>query len=318
MQLAYLQFTAPRQDTLAYQAFRNQAATILQNRSADPNAVFSDTVSVTMTRHDFRTRPLSPATFAEVSLDRAFTFYRARFADAGNFTFVFVGTVDRAALKPLVERYLASLPATGARESWKNVTNSPPTGVLDVAVRKGSENKATTVIAFTGPFTYTPENRFAMRALTDYFQIKLTETLREQLGGTYSPNVGARNGRMPRPEYLIQVSFSSSPENVGKLTPAVYALIDTLIRTGPSAADVEKVQAQMIRQRETEVKQNGYWLSNIVARAQAGEDIAGLGADYDRLIKSLSPAMIQAAARQYLDMKNHARFVLLPEAVGTP
>jgi zinc protease len=313
--LAYLEFTAPRQDTLAYQAFRARVLTGLQNRGADPGTVFADTVVAMMSQHDFRSRPVSVATFGEVNLDRAFEFYRARFADAGNFTFVFVGTIERAILRPLVERYLASLPSTGRHESWKRVTNGPPTGVLDVAVHKGTENKATTVIAFTGPFEYTPGDRFAMRSLTDYLQIKLTETLREQLGGTYSPGVGSRNSKIPREEYAIQVSFASSPENVSTLTRAVYALIDTLVRAGPSAADAEKVQAQMLRQREVEVKQNDYWLNNLVARRQAGEDLAGLGAAYDRMIRGLTPALIQSAARQYLDMRNHARFVLVPEAL---
>ena len=72
---------------------------------------------------------------------------------------------------------------------------------------------------------------------------------------------------------------------------------------------------QWLRQREVEVKQNGYWLNNLVARSQAGEDLAGLGAEYDRMIRGLTPALIQSAARQYLDMRNHARFVLVPYAV---
>jgi zinc protease len=316
LQLAYLQFTAPREDTSAYAAFRNQIGPFLQNRGADPGSVFGDTVAVVMSQHDFRTRPLGTSTFAEVSLDRAFAFYRARFADAGAFTFVFVGNVDTITLRPLVEHYLASLPGVGRKETWARVSKGPPEGPVEVTVRKGRENKATTVIAFTGPVAYTPENRFALRALTDYLQIRLTETLREQLGGSYSPSVGSRSSDVPRAEYAIQVLFSSSPENVGKLTPAVDALIDTLLRAGPSASDVEKVQAQMIRQRETELKQNAYWFGNILARSQSGEDIAGLAAPYDRMIHDLTPAMIHEAARRYLDTRNRARFVLLPEIAG--
>jgi zinc protease len=313
LQLAHLQFTAPRRDTVAFAAFRNQIAPFLQNRGADPNAVYQDSMLVTMTQHDFRARPASAATFSEVSLDRAHAFYRDRFSDAANFTFVFVGNVDGATLRPLVERYLASLPATGRRENWRVVGKGPPAGVHDIVVHKGSENKATTTIMFSGPFEYTPANRFAMRALTDYFQIKLIETLREQLGGTYSPNVGVRNSRAPRAEYLIQVSFTSSPENVDKLTPTVLALIDTLIRVGPSPADVDKVRAQLLRHREIEVKQNGYWLGNIAARDQAGEDLAGLGASYDEMVRSMTPAMIQGAAKRYLNSGNYVRAVLLPE-----
>lgn len=311
LQLANLYFTAPRLDTAALQAFRNQVAPVLANRGSDPGSVFQDTIRVTLGQHSFRARPVTPATFAEVNEQRALAFYRERYADAGNFTFVFVGNVDTTTLRPMVERYLASLPSTGRKESWRNVSTGPPPGVVSRVVRKGIEPKATTLMVFTGPFTYTPENRVLLRGLIDYLQIKLTETLREKLGGTYSPSVGGSGSRVPRPEYSLQISYSSSPENVETLAPSVLALIDTLQRAGPSDADVEKVRAQALRARETSLKQNGFWLTNIAGRDQAGEDLAGLLDD--STIHKLTPAQIQAAARQYLNTSNFAKFVLLPE-----
>jgi zinc protease len=310
-QLAYLHFTAPRLDTEALQAFRNQVAPVLANRGSDPGSVFGDTVQVTMSQHSFRARPVSAATFAEVDGEKALAFYRQRYANAGNYTFVLVGNVDTTTLKPLVEKYLASLPATGAKETWRNVSSGPPKGVISKVVHKGIEPKATTLMMFTGPFTFTPENRVALRGLIDYLQIKLNETLREKLGGTYSPNVGGGGSRTPRQEYMVQVSFSSSPENVETLTPSVLALIDTLKRVPPSQADVDKVKTQTLRAREVSLMQNGWWLTNISGRDQAGEDIVGLLDD--SAVRALTPAQIQAAARQYLDLGNYARFVLLPE-----
>lgn len=310
-QLANLYFTAPRLDSAALQAFRNQVAPMLANRGSDPGSVFQDTIRVTLGQHSFRARPVTPATFAEVNDQRALDFYRERYADAGNFTFVFVGNVDTTTLRPMVERYLASLPSTGRKESWRNVSSGPPSGVVSRLVRKGIEPKATTLMVFTGPFTYTPENRVVLRGLIDYLQIKLTETLREKLGGTYSPSVGGSGSRVPRAEYSLQISYSSSPENVETLAPSVLALIDTLQRVGPTEADVEKVRAQTLRARETSLKQNGFWLTNIAGRDQAGEDIAGLLDD--SAVRKLTPAQIQAAARQYLNTSNYAKFVLLPE-----
>ncbi len=311
MQLAYLQFTAPRLDTAAMQAFRNQVAPFLANRGSDPNSVFQDTVQVTLGQHTFRARPVSAATFAEVNPETALAFYRARFADAANYTFFFVGNVDTTTLKPLVEKYLASLPTTGQKETWRNVSSGLPTGVISKVVRKGIEPKATTLMIFSGPFTYTAANRASIRALVDYLQIKLNETLREKLGGTYSPNVGGGGNRVPRAEYSIQVSYSSSPENVETLAPSVLALIDTLKRVGPSQADVDKVKAQALRARETSVKQNVWWLGQLVALDQAGEDLTGLLDD--SALRNLTPAQIQAAAKQYLDVSNVVRLVLLPE-----
>ena len=313
LQLMYLNFTAPRLDTGAFSAFRNRAMPSIANRGSSPDEVFKDTIQVTMAQHDPRARPITPATFAEVDPQRSLSFFRSRFGDAGDFTFVFVGNVDTTALRPLVERYLASLSSTGRVESVKVTGRGPPSGVTQRTVRKGIESKAGTLIAFLGPCTYSPQTRFEIRALADVLQLKLVDELREKLGGTYSPSVRASCSRVPRAEYAIQVEFGSSPESVETLSKATLAVIDGLKTIGPSPADVEKVKEQQIRERQTNLRQNAYWLGNISGRDQAGEDLAGLLAPYDEMVRMLTAAQIKAAAIRYLNTSNYARFVLLPE-----
>jgi zinc protease len=317
-QLIYLEFTAPRLDTSAFQALKNQIGPYLANRGSDPDEVFGDTVSVTMTQHNFRARPLTAATFAEVNPEKSLAFYKERFADASGFTFVFVGNVDTLTLKPLVEKYIASLPSTGRKETFRDNAGRPPTGVVERVVRKGVEPKANTIIDFTGACQYSPESRFAIRAMLEVLQIQLDETLREQLGGTYSPRAGGTCSRTPRQEYSIQIQYNSSPENVDKLSKSVFALIDSLKTHGPSATDVAKVKEELTRGREVDVKQNSYWVGNLLARTQAGEDITGLLGAYDAMIRALTPAQIQEAAKKYFDTNNYARFILLPENKATP
>ena len=315
-QLAYLTFTAPRLDTVVFTTFKGQAATFIANRALSPDAAFGDTMQVTMAQHAFRARPLTQAVFNEVNPQEALAFYKDRFANAGDFTFVLVGNVDTVAIKPLVETYLASLPNTGRVEKGRDVGIYPPKGVVQKTVYRGTEPKATTRLVFTGPCTYTPENRFVLRALTTLVQTKLNETLREKLGGTYSPGVGGACQREPRQEYSLTIAFGSSPENVEPLSKATFALIDSLKASPVSQADVDKVKEEILRSREVEVKTNAYWLGNIAARDQAGEDLGGLGPAYDEMVKKLTPAMIQAAAKQYFNTSNYARFVLLPETAS--
>jgi len=316
-QLIYLDFTAPRFDSSAYEAFKNQVGPFLANRSSDPDQVFSDTVTSTMTQHNFRSRPLTATTFAEVNPHKSFEFYKDRYADASDFTFVFVGNVDSTTLKPLVETYLASLPALNRKETFRDNGGAPPKGIVEKVVHKGVEPKANTIIDFTGACESSPETRFAIRALTELFQIKINETLREQLGGAYSPSVGGGCNKIPRQEYSITVQFNSAPDNVEKLTKSVFALIDSLKKQPPSQPDVDKVKEQLIRSREVDVKQNMYWLNNILGREQAGEDISTLLGPYDAMIRSLTPAQIQQAAQKYFDVNNYARFILLPDAGKT-
>jgi zinc protease len=312
-QLIYLDFTAPRLDLPAFEALKNQIAPYLANRGADPDEVFSDTVGVTMSQHSFRSRPLTAATFAEVNPEKAFAFYKDRFADASDFTFVFVGNVDTTSLKPMVEKYLASLPSLGRKETFRDNGGTPPKGVVERVVHKGVEPKANTIIDFTGACQYAPETRFALRAMIELFQIKLNESLREQLGGVYSPSASGGCSRVPRQEYSIEVQFNSAPDNVEKLTKSVFALIDSLKTLGPTQADVNKVKEELTRAHEVEVKQNSFWLGNIMGRMQSGEDVTGLLGAYDAMIKNLTPALIRETAKKYFDTTNYARFVLLPE-----
>jgi zinc protease len=317
-QLVYLDFTAPRFDPDAYQAFKAQADQFLANKGSDPDAVFGDTVSVTMAQHAFRARPLTAATFAEVNPQKALAFYKDRFADASDFTFIIVGNVDTVSLKPLVTKYLASLPSIGRKETFKDNGITPPKGVVERVVHKGIEPKANTIIEFTGACTYNPATRVEMLALSQLLQIKLDETLREQLGGAYSPSGGGGCARVPRQAYDFTIEYNSSPENVDKLSKTVFAIIDTLKTQPASAADINKVKEGIIRQREVSLKQNAYWMTSIMSRDQNNEDLAGMLQPYDDLVKAIDANTIMNAAKKYLDINNYARFVLLPETKTTP
>ena len=63
-----------------------------------------------LTQDHPRARMMTPAMVDQMNLDRSFAFYKDRFADASDFTFVFVGSFTLETIRPLVEAYLASLP----------------------------------------------------------------------------------------------------------------------------------------------------------------------------------------------------------------
>ncbi|MFN2564070.1 MAG: M16 family metallopeptidase [Gemmatimonadaceae bacterium] len=311
-QLIYLYFTSPRRDSSAVLAFKQNAKASLANRSASPEAAFADTLSAVLSQHHARVRPITPELVEELDLDRSLALYRDRFADAGDFTFVIVGTFRPDALRPLVERYLGSLPTRGRREAWRDVGVRPPTNVITREVRKGIEPKSQTQIVFTGDFEYTPENRLALRALGDVLEIKLRERLREALGGTYGADVYVSPSRIPRPAYALTVAFGSAPQRVEELTAAVFAEIDSLKARGPGAEDLAKVKEIYLRQHETDLKQNGWWLGQLAAYAQNGEDPRTLLA-YPARVRALAPEAVRDAARRWLDASRYVKVTLVPE-----
>jgi zinc protease len=185
--------------------------------------------------------------------------------------------------------------------------------VISKTVRKGTEPVAMTFVAFSGPMKWSPQDRFDLLALGTLGQIWVTDKLREQLGGTYSPALLTGTTFVPRQEYNVIVQYQSSPENVDKLWASVMSIVDSLKTVGPSDADLAKVKEQILRARETNLKVNGYWLANIEGRDKSGEDIAGLLAPYEAMVNRLTAKQIRDAAKKYIDTNRYVKIVLVPE-----
>ena len=314
-QLINLRFTAPRLDTAAWLAMRGQMEASLANRAASPQLSYFDTLNAVIASHHPRANPLTNASLAEINPRRALEIYKERFANAGDFTFVFVGSFNVDSMKPLVEKYIASLPGTPAKERYKELADTEPKTVVEKTVRKGAAPQAMSVIGFTGPFDYNPKSRFDMLALTTLAQSRVIESLREEMGATYSPNFDGAGRSNPHKDYRIIAQYTSSPDNVDKLAARVFKVADSLRNYPPSEADVQKVKEQLIRTRETGLKTNAFWAGNIGARDQNGEDLAGLLGPYDELIKNLTAKQIQDAAKLYLNPKSYFKVILLPEGI---
>jgi zinc protease len=311
-QLVFLRATSPRRDSVAFDAFRAQVAPFLANRANSPEEVFGDTVLVTMAQNHPRQQPLSRALLDRAAFGRAFDIYRDRFADLSDFTFLFVGAFQVDSIRPLVERWLASLPAGGRREAGKDLGVRGPDGVVEKRVRKGVEPKANQLIYFTGPATFSPVERHALRSLSELLEMRLLDNLREALGSTYSVGVSGSMEKHPREEYSLRIAFGSAPEKVDTLFRTVLAVIDSVRTIAPSDEDVQKVREQQLRTLEVSQRENGYWLTNIAARFENGEDPRGL-LQYEQLVRGLTGAKIQQAARTYANTARYARFILLPE-----
>src|SRR5205085_1103280 len=121
-------------------------------QDALPDTAFTEALGAALSQNHLRAQPLTAARVDQMNLDQSLAFYRDRFADASDFTFVFVGSFNLATMKPLVERYLGSLPALHRHETAKDVGPHPPTGVVEKQVRRGIEPKSQVSIVFTGPF----------------------------------------------------------------------------------------------------------------------------------------------------------------------
>ena len=244
-------------------------------------------------------------------------FYKDRFADAGDFTFVFVGSFNADEMKPLVERYLASLPTTGRKESWKDTGVRYARGVVQKRVDKGLEPQSRAAIVFTGPFTHNQTERVAIRAMAEVLQSRLHETLRESLGGTYGVTAAAGYLQIPVPEFSVNISFSCAPERTEELVKAALQQVELLKSAGPTEKQLTDAKEKLRRDFETNRKQNNYLLAQLSIRYQYGEDLTTLFT-LEEFYNKLTPAAIQDAAKQYLNPANMVKVTLFPEGKSLP
>ncbi len=311
-QVIHMRFTAPRADPALFGVIMNQTKTMMANQRAQPEYVYQETLIDTLFQGHVRRKLPTPEEMGAVSLDKAMAFYKDRFADASDFTFIFVGTVNPDTLKPLVERYLGSLPSTGRKESFRDLGVTMPKGVVERVVEKGIEPKSQTSLTFHGPFQYNQDQRVAINAMADVLTTRLRESLREELGGTYSVNASASYDRIPKAEYTVSIGFGSDPAKTEALGKRVFEEIAKLKAEGPTEKQVTDVKAALHRAFETNIKTNGYVLGQLLGKYQLGEapeSLLAVPSYYDKI----TAATIQTAAKTYLDTSNYVKVVLMPE-----
>jgi len=311
-QLVYLTFTEPRADADIFQALTSRMKAMYKNRSASPMAVFFDTLQKIMSQNHLRARPITEDIIDEMDLEKSYAFYKDRFADASDFTFIIVGNFDLESIKPLVTRYLGALPSIDREETWRDVGIDPPKGVVKEAVHKGLEPQSRASIVFTGPFQYTQEQRNAIRGTCLILQTRLRKTIREDLGGTYSIAASPSYDKIPDQEYTIMINFGTDPERVEDLVQVVFKEIEKLKTEGVSPEELNDFKKAEYRNFETGIKTNGWLLAQLAYKYQQNENPRGLF-DYVKTLERITPEVLHKAAQTYLNTDNYVQLILFPE-----
>jgi zinc protease len=312
LQLVHLRFTSPRADATAFGVMLEQVKSLAANRRSDPDTLFEDTVTAALWQNHFRKRPLSEELIKEMSLEKSFAFYKDRFADAGDFTFVFAGSVDPATVRPLVARYLASLPSKGRKEAWKDTGITAVRGVVEKVVEKGLEPQSRVRIVFSGPFRWEPQQRVLLRLLGQILEGQLGAVLREDQSGTYGVKVTTASDKVPKPTYAVSIDFSCAPERTEDLVKRLFLEISRMRMDELSDTYLRGVREAMVREFETNSHENRWAVARITDAYENGDDVRDALRE-PALNRTLTPAMILDAARMYLDTRNYVRVTLVPE-----
>src|SRR4030095_525757 len=145
-------------------------------------------------------------------------------------------------MRPLVETYVASLPATNARETWRDLGVTLPAGVVQKTVRKGIAPKSEVSIVFSGSFEDSASARVALRTATLFLRARLSDAIREQLGATYAISAESQASRNPRPEYRVTINWTCDPAQVESLVQRVFREVGAVRPTRFNADQIARAR----------------------------------------------------------------------------
>jgi zinc protease len=316
-QLLHLRLTAPRRDPRAFAAWQARWGEMLKNRLLSPETAFFDDMTAFLGRNHPRARPPTAADVAAVDLDKALAVYRDRFADFSDTTFVLVGNLDGKALRPLVETYLASLPATRRSETWKDLGIRKPAGKKTRTVRAGSEPKSYVYLTVHGPERWTRAGERDLVIVSRVLDLRLREVLREELGGVYNAWVDAGIQRRPFEERELQIFFGCDPANADRLRKAALAEVEALKARPIAESYLVKVREQLRRSHEVDLERNEFWAEELQDAYRWKQDPREI-VDLAPLLARANAAGVQAAARRYLGTGQYVLGVLEPATGARP
>jgi zinc protease len=249
---------------------------------------------------------------SEADFNRIREIGKERFKNAADFKFFFVGNIDKEEFKPLVEKYIGSIPSVSEQEEWNDLNIEKPDGVVEKIVEKGQEEKSLQYIVFHGDFDYNSRNRLVLNAVESILSTRLLEVIREDKSSVYSIRANSSTSKYPDQEYSISISYGTDPAKLDELKEAVFAEIKNFATNGPSEEELQKAKEKMLRQREVALRENSFWLSVLSNTYYLKDgDFSEFGT-YNDLVNSINQSEVKDAFNSYFDFENYVSVALKP------
>ena len=313
-QMNYLYFTSIKKDEKAVTSLLNMLETQLKNKSTVPMAIFGDSVKNTIYNHSWRERPFNAENVKDINYDRVLEIAKERTANAADFTFYFVGSFDEATIKPLIEQYIASLPAKkGQAEDFKEVTQLATGNVVNEFIQKMETPQATAVMMWHSSLApYTMDNDIKADITGQVLETLLLKKVREDEGAAYSPNGYAGMSMIGKKPFIQSVaSISMKPEKKDIVLNIMRESLNEIANGQVEADALQKIKEKMLKDYDTNAKSNGSWINMLNTYNDYNLDLFN---GYKEAVNKVTAADISNFVKtQLLSAKNRIEVIMLPQ-----
>ena len=311
LQMAHLYFTNINKDQKAYDQLMSQYEVSLKNRALSPEIALSDSLTATMYGHNPRLSPLEVQDLKGISYDRILQIAKEQTANAAAWRFTIVGNYDEATIRPLICRYLASLPAKAKIQKGHRITFLQKGNIENIFQRKMETPKATAyMLWYNDVMPYSVETTVKADIAGQVLAMIYLKKIREDASAAYS--CGAQGAANISDHYHIVQLFGYCPMKPEKKDIALEIMNKEVpeLANNIDATMVEKAKKLMLKQADDSEKTNGYWMGVINKYHKYGIDSH---TDYKKIIEAQTPQTIAAFMAEFLKNKNHISVVMLPE-----
>jgi len=311
LQLMYLYYTDPRFDEDAYAQAESTIKAILPNMVSQPDYALQKEAISTLYDNDPRAIVISEDVLNRASLATIERVTRELYKDATGSNMIIVGDFDPETIKPLIEKYVGSLPTGGEAPMWKdagpNISSENKLNDFKVDMQTP---KATCVQVYRVDTPYSVENEIVNNAIQYILDIVYTATLREDEGGTYGASVSASTSRNPRQEAYFQIAFETNPSSADKLSQLAKDGLRSIAENGPTAEQFEMAKNNMLKNLPESRINNSFWMSAIKGWIDYSVD---KNKEIEEAVNSLTPEKIKDAAAHLLNDGNLIEIIMRPD-----
>lgn len=310
-QLMYLTFTEPRFDQEEFQTGIEHLKAVLPNLMNQPSFKFQHELTNTLYGNNPRKAVVDMDMLGKANLETIERVYRNQlFKDAAGTTLYITGNVDIKTLKPLVEKYIGSLPKGKKATEWIDNNEDIVKGKIENHFDVTMETpKSTVVQVYSSNIPYSVKDNVILDAAKYILDMIYVETLREDEGGTYGAQVGVGMKKSPKETAVIQVYFDTNPESADKLRELAVAGINKLMNEGPTDEQLVRTIENFKKNIPENRINNGWWLSNLQMYYNYGIDY---DKEYEAAIKEINAENIKAVLKTILSQGNFAEIVMSP------
>ena len=286
MQLLYLNFTQPRFDQNDYNTLMKMLRSQLDNVKSNPDYLMEEKFIDVAYGNNPRRQMISTEIIDKFSFEALPAIYRKLYPDANSFTFTIVGNVDLDALKPLVEKYIGSIPVSKKAMTFADDKCAPVKGdVTEEFTAPMQQPKVSVHYMFSGKMPYTLKDKAALTFLTQALNSRYLISIREEKGGTYGVQVSGSTEYIPDETYKLDIRFDTNEEMADELREIVMKEIREIAENGPKTEDIEKNREFMLKSWKNSLEQNAGWMNYIQAKYGPGLEYLK---DYEQVIRSLT------------------------------